>query len=117
VNGFGLAKCCENVPLSSFPATATTVHFEFFSEQEVEDENGLKRSVTNVIHVENVDKVSHQTSSRGRLSFSSDLIAAVARYWRVIDSLILDKFLVNPDFSGVSKTGIIFPEFCRGIMI
>lgn len=57
MNGFGLAKCCEDVALDKFPTTSTTVHFEFFSEQEVEDENGLKRSVTNVIHVENVDKV------------------------------------------------------------
>ncbi|OQV13392.1 E3 ubiquitin-protein ligase HUWE1 [Hypsibius exemplaris] len=61
VNGFGLAKCCEDISLEQFPTTSTTVHFEFFSEQEVEDENGLKRSVTNIIHVENVDKMKPKT--------------------------------------------------------
>lgn len=61
MNGFGLAKCCEDVPLDAFPATATTVHFEFFSEQETEDENGAKRSVTNVIHLENVEKLKPKT--------------------------------------------------------
>lgn len=58
MNGFGLAESCQDLPLSKFPASATTVHFEFFAEQGTDDDSGTKRSVTSVIHVENVDKVS-----------------------------------------------------------
>ena len=28
-NGFGLAHCCQNVTLDSFPETATSVYFEY----------------------------------------------------------------------------------------
>jgi hypothetical protein len=31
-NGFGLSKCCSDEPISSFPASATTLHFEFYAE-------------------------------------------------------------------------------------
>lgn len=30
-HGFGLADCCQNLPLSHFPPTATTFKFEFYS--------------------------------------------------------------------------------------
>ncbi|XP_055349412.1 E3 ubiquitin-protein ligase HUWE1-like isoform X2 [Paramacrobiotus metropolitanus] len=60
VNGFGLSKCCEDVPLDQYPSTATTVHFEFFSEPESEDDSA-KRSTTNVIHIENVDRLKPKT--------------------------------------------------------
>lgn len=28
--GFGLAQCCQNLPLSSYPSNATTFNFEFY---------------------------------------------------------------------------------------
>ncbi len=31
-NGFGLSKCCSDEPISSFPPSATTLHFEFYAE-------------------------------------------------------------------------------------
>ena len=31
-NGFGLSKCCSDDPIGSFPASATTLHFEFYAE-------------------------------------------------------------------------------------
>ncbi|XP_037772840.1 E3 ubiquitin-protein ligase HUWE1-like isoform X4 [Penaeus monodon] len=33
-NGFGLAQCCQNLPLSSFPDNATTLHYEFYGEHQ-----------------------------------------------------------------------------------
>ncbi|XP_076049070.1 HECT, UBA and WWE domain containing E3 ubiquitin protein ligase 1 isoform X2 [Oratosquilla oratoria] len=32
-NGFGLAQCCQDLPLSQYPESATTLHFEFYGEQ------------------------------------------------------------------------------------
>ena len=31
-NGFGLAKCCSDDSIDTFPDSATTLHFEFYSE-------------------------------------------------------------------------------------
>ena len=31
-NGFGLAKCCSDDPIETFPDSATTLHFEFYGE-------------------------------------------------------------------------------------
>lgn len=33
-NGFGLAQCCQDLPLSSFPENATTLHYEFYGEHQ-----------------------------------------------------------------------------------
>lgn len=30
-NGFGLAECCQDLPVESYPSSATTVHFEFYT--------------------------------------------------------------------------------------
>jgi hypothetical protein len=35
-NGFGLSKCCSDEPISSFPPSATTLHFEFYAEVKTE---------------------------------------------------------------------------------
>ena len=31
-NGFGLAKCCSDDKIDTFPDSATTLHFEFYSD-------------------------------------------------------------------------------------
>lgn len=31
-NNFGLAECCRNLPLSAYPSSATTLHFEYYTE-------------------------------------------------------------------------------------
>lgn len=30
-NGFGLAECCRDLPLASYPPSATTLHFEYYN--------------------------------------------------------------------------------------
>ena len=32
-NGFGLSKCCSDDAMSSFPESATTLHFEFYGNE------------------------------------------------------------------------------------
>ncbi len=67
-NGFGLAKCCSDDPVHTFPESATTLHFEYYAEvaaaaasasshkgASAGGKNHLASTVT-VIHVENVDK-------------------------------------------------------------
>lgn len=56
-NGFGLAECCKNSPISDFPSSATTLHFEFYMENK-EDKSGKKNqaNVITSIHMENLDK-------------------------------------------------------------
>ncbi|XP_078001474.1 E3 ubiquitin-protein ligase HUWE1-like [Glandiceps talaboti] len=57
-NGFGLAQCCQDLAEQDFPASATTLHFEFYVESK--DSKGPRKSTGNVvsiIHIDNVDKV------------------------------------------------------------
>lgn len=64
-NGFGLADCCQNLPISHFPSSATTLHFEFYLENA--DEKSAKRHLPNTmccIHVENVDQILDKNSSQ-----------------------------------------------------
>ncbi|XP_032797159.2 LOW QUALITY PROTEIN: E3 ubiquitin-protein ligase HUWE1 [Daphnia magna] len=60
-NGFGLAECCKDLPLSSYPSSATTLHFEFYAES-MGDGSGRQSgsgkssgSFVTVIHVEHVE--------------------------------------------------------------
>ncbi|XP_023930490.1 E3 ubiquitin-protein ligase HUWE1 [Lingula anatina] len=58
-NGFGLAECCRDLPMSSYPSTATTLHFEFYAEA-AEEKAGSKKNtstVLNTIHIEGVDQI------------------------------------------------------------
>ncbi|XP_064606987.1 E3 ubiquitin-protein ligase HUWE1-like isoform X3 [Liolophura sinensis] len=62
-NGFGLAECCKNVPLSSYPPSATTLHFEFYAENK--DEKSGKKGSSNTItciHMEHLDKANKLSS-------------------------------------------------------
>ncbi|KAK2707710.1 E3 ubiquitin-protein ligase HUWE1-like [Artemia franciscana] len=53
-NGFGIAECCKEQPISNFPSSATALHFEFH----IENQNEPKKPGRNVvIHVDNVDKI------------------------------------------------------------
>ncbi|XP_066587993.1 E3 ubiquitin-protein ligase HUWE1 isoform X2 [Prorops nasuta] len=69
-NGFGLADCCKEHPDKHFPASATTLHFEFYAEHPMvsdlssstctSNSNTKKVGQTNVvtyIHIEGVDKL------------------------------------------------------------
>uniref|UniRef100_A0A6G1SLG6 E3 ubiquitin-protein ligase HUWE1 n=1 Tax=Aceria tosichella TaxID=561515 RepID=A0A6G1SLG6_9ACAR len=31
-NGFGLAECCKDLPMSAYPSSATTLHFEYYTD-------------------------------------------------------------------------------------
>uniref|UniRef100_UPI00358F3842 E3 ubiquitin-protein ligase HUWE1 isoform X5 n=1 Tax=Myxine glutinosa TaxID=7769 RepID=UPI00358F3842 len=60
-NGFGLAECCQDLPLSKFPLSATTLHFEFYTEIGPEGKTDKKASPNNTlhyIHIEQLDKIS-----------------------------------------------------------
>jgi len=52
--GFGLAECCKNLPLSSFPSSATTLNFEFYSTNEKDELGNPKSNSIVCIHIENV---------------------------------------------------------------
>ncbi|XP_029040981.2 LOW QUALITY PROTEIN: E3 ubiquitin-protein ligase HUWE1 [Osmia bicornis bicornis] len=66
-NGFGLAECCKEYPDKPLPASATTLHFEFYAENPTTDasntnsSSGTKKSgqtnLVTCIHIENVDKL------------------------------------------------------------
>ncbi|XP_076294389.1 HECT, UBA and WWE domain containing E3 ubiquitin protein ligase 1 isoform X2 [Lasioglossum baleicum] len=66
-NGFGLAECCKEFPDKPLPASATTLHFEFYAENPTTDASGTTQNTgtkkigqTNFvtyIHIENVDKL------------------------------------------------------------
>jgi len=60
-NGFGLSVCCSDEPISAFPPSATTLHFEFYAEADKSEEGKcVKKNQTSsvtVIHVEGLDKM------------------------------------------------------------
>lgn len=63
-NGFGLAECCQNLPITAYPSSASTLHFEYYAENV--DEKAHKKTSNTVIaiHIDNVDKISHKSPSR-----------------------------------------------------
>ena len=58
-NGFGLSKCCSDDPITSFPESATTLHFEFYAAENTSAKTvgGKKTGSIVVIHMENVDTI------------------------------------------------------------
>ncbi|KAG8199864.1 hypothetical protein JTE90_015857 [Oedothorax gibbosus] len=62
-NGFGLAECCQNLPINQFPPSASTLHFEYYAE--TEDENTKKKTPHSVIaiHIDNVDQIPNKSPS------------------------------------------------------
>uniref|UniRef100_A0A3B4X6E1 E3 ubiquitin-protein ligase HUWE1 n=1 Tax=Seriola lalandi dorsalis TaxID=1841481 RepID=A0A3B4X6E1_SERLL len=46
-NGFGLAECCRDLPMTKYPPSATTLHFEFYAEPgpEVKVERKVKTNI------------------------------------------------------------------------
>lgn len=44
-NGFGLAECCRDLPMSTYPPSATTLHFEYYTEH---NSHKLSQTTTDV---------------------------------------------------------------------
>ncbi|KAL2104073.1 hypothetical protein ACEWY4_000941 [Coilia grayii] len=63
-NGFGLAECCRDLPMSKYPPSATTLHFEFYAEPgtEVKVERKSSSNTLHYIHIEQLDKISESPS-------------------------------------------------------
>ncbi|XP_076447673.1 E3 ubiquitin-protein ligase HUWE1-like isoform X2 [Babylonia areolata] len=55
-NGFGLAECCKDLPTTSYPASATTLHFEFYVEHKDEKSSKKSSNAVQSIHMENLDR-------------------------------------------------------------
>jgi E3 ubiquitin-protein ligase HUWE1 len=60
-NGFGLSKCCSDDPISTFPESATTLHFEFYTENKADLAAAPERKSVftkgQIVTVINVDQV------------------------------------------------------------
>ncbi|XP_019114808.2 E3 ubiquitin-protein ligase HUWE1 isoform X10 [Larimichthys crocea] len=63
-NGFGLAECCRDLPMTKYPPSATTLHFEFYAEPgpEVKVERKTSSNTLHYIHIEQLDKISESPS-------------------------------------------------------
>ncbi|XP_029689696.1 E3 ubiquitin-protein ligase HUWE1 isoform X5 [Takifugu rubripes] len=64
-NGFGLAECCRDLPMTKYPPSATTLHFEFYAEPGPEVKLERKQTSSNTlhyIHIEQLDKISESPS-------------------------------------------------------
>ncbi|KAK6308449.1 hypothetical protein J4Q44_G00217200 [Coregonus suidteri] len=63
-NGFGLAECCRDLPMTKYPPSATTLHFEFYAEPgpEVKVERKNSSNTLHYIHIEQLDKISESPS-------------------------------------------------------
>lgn len=63
-NGFGLAECCEDVPVSTFPSSATTLHFEFYLENSDDKTPRKSSNAVCCIHIDNVDQIPDKNPSQ-----------------------------------------------------
>ncbi|KAG5838248.1 hypothetical protein ANANG_G00221770 [Anguilla anguilla] len=63
-NGFGLAECCRDLPMTKYPPSATTLHFEFYAEpaSDVKVERKTSSNTLHYIHIEQLDKISESPS-------------------------------------------------------
>ncbi|XP_028307789.1 E3 ubiquitin-protein ligase HUWE1 isoform X6 [Gouania willdenowi] len=64
-NGFGLAECCRDLPMTKYPPSATTLHFEFYADPGPEVKVERKQTSSNTlhyIHIEQLDKISESPS-------------------------------------------------------
>ncbi|XP_028307790.1 E3 ubiquitin-protein ligase HUWE1 isoform X7 [Gouania willdenowi] len=63
-NGFGLAECCRDLPMTKYPPSATTLHFEFYADPgpEVKVERKTSSNTLHYIHIEQLDKISESPS-------------------------------------------------------
>lgn len=53
-NYFGLAQCCQDLPLSSYPSSSTSFNFEFYSNDKGDKENLKKPNTIVRIYIEDV---------------------------------------------------------------
>jgi E3 ubiquitin-protein ligase HUWE1 len=74
-NGFGLAECCQDFQISSYPSSATTLHFEYYNEDTSNtsssnmNQSKLTSSLTKPsgtnhlqsIHIDRVDQIRDRT--------------------------------------------------------
>ncbi|KAB7504010.1 E3 ubiquitin-protein ligase HUWE1 [Armadillidium nasatum] len=70
-NGFGLAQCCQNLPLSSYPDGATTLHFEFYGEKNtditsspVSSKSCSSNTSPITIHINNIQSISNKSPAQ-----------------------------------------------------
>ena len=71
-----MAECCQNLERSSYPPSATTLHFEFYKDESTSTPSGKDHQSTalqsgkanvksaiilNIIHIENVDQITNRT--------------------------------------------------------
>nr|XP_042906094.1 E3 ubiquitin-protein ligase HUWE1 [Parasteatoda tepidariorum] len=63
-NGFGLAECCQNLPVTAYPSSASTLHFEYYAESS--DEKPVKKTTNTIIaiHIDNVDRIPNKNPSQ-----------------------------------------------------
>lgn len=47
-NGFGLAECCQDLPMSAYPSSATTLHFEYYTDQIINNNMTASSVVANI---------------------------------------------------------------------
>lgn len=65
-NNFGLAECCRDLPLSAYPSSATTLHFEYYKE------HTSTKSSTSVTHPSILDtQTQHNPSNDDGLDQTS----------------------------------------------
>jgi hypothetical protein len=59
-NGFGLAQCCTDKPITEFPETATTLHLEFYQEGRDAKYSGPMSLCT--VHLDHVEQLVESTT-------------------------------------------------------
>lgn len=81
-NGFGLAECCQDSPITNYPSSATTLHFEYYTDRKTRNlpssqannasthiqgpknqqtESTSDKKSINVIHIDNVDQIKNKS--------------------------------------------------------
>ncbi|KAG1653506.1 E3 ubiquitin-protein ligase HUWE1 [Nymphon striatum] len=83
-NGFGLAQCCQDLPITNFPSSATTLHFEFYDDNNKSDSK--KSHLPTCIHIENVDKMEIGCSANPGGTSAAEIMENIVENYAVPES-------------------------------
>lgn len=93
-HGFGLAQCCQDLPLNCFPSNSTTFNFEFYSNDKDDKECSKKPNTIIRIHIEDVH-MSDKTVSKLMEEIVAKYDIPTKYHCRIFNQLRLTKNFAN----------------------
>ena len=86
-NGFGLAKCCTDDAIDSFPESATTLHFEFYAESVNQQSGAAGGSAAGAASAASAGKIKSSVSASGQHQQQSSSTTVTVIHMEHVDKI------------------------------